>query len=46
MVLTGGAAAALAESLGPSVCYVPYLTLAGIVLADLPENVGAATIGP
>ena len=33
MILTGGAAAVLAESLGPPARYVPHLTLAGIALA-------------
>ena len=33
VILTGGAAAALAERLGPPARYVPHLTLAGIALA-------------
>ncbi len=36
--ITGGSAAALAQSLGPHACYVPHLTLAGIALTDRAED--------
>ena len=31
---TGGAGPIVARLMGPSACYVPHLTLAGIALAD------------
>ncbi len=36
--ITGGSAAALAQSLGPNAVYAPHLTLAGIALTDRAEN--------
>lgn len=38
LFITGGSAAALAQSLGPNALYVPHLTLAGIALTDRPTN--------
>jgi len=39
--ITGGSAAALAQSLGPQAVYVPHLTLAGIALTDRDRRVQA-----